>query len=200
MLLSSSRVYSIAALAALPLRPTGDAFELDVPGHLPAGVSARRASREEFSTRAPGFLLRRHQSWRRRRWRSNMAKLSVFRSGSTAAACWPAPGQFGTAEQGIFSYWLNAHCGRRPAALHRLRRARQAGAGRLASARPGRPARRADAPAARLAASASTTLGGGIAERHVAGAIDGLVRLRGSAPSLPWRTCTPTALSTFPGW
>src|SRR5271157_6373837 len=52
LLLSSSRVYSILALAALPLRDTGKAFELDDSGPLPTGVSCNGVG-PEFSTQAP---------------------------------------------------------------------------------------------------------------------------------------------------
>src|SRR5579872_3413180 len=40
LLLSSSRVYSIPALAVLPLKPMSDRFELDCSRPLPPGVSA----------------------------------------------------------------------------------------------------------------------------------------------------------------
>src|SRR3984957_5187760 len=40
LLLSTSRVYSIPALVSLPLRVSGNAFELDAAAALPPGVSA----------------------------------------------------------------------------------------------------------------------------------------------------------------
>ncbi len=112
ILLSSSRVYSIAALAALPLRVEGCAFTLDVSRPLPVGAGANGIS-EEFSTAAPVSLY-------------GAAKLAsealtleygaafhfpvwVNRCGVLAGA-----GQFGLASQGIFSYWIHAHCARRP--------------------------------------------------------------------------------------
>ncbi|HEX8984396.1 MAG TPA: NAD-dependent epimerase/dehydratase family protein, partial [Bryobacteraceae bacterium] len=55
VLLSSSRVYSIAALAALPLRDCGNAFQLDTAAALPAGVTARGIG-VDFSTRPPVSL------------------------------------------------------------------------------------------------------------------------------------------------
>ncbi len=112
MLLSTSRVYSIEALAALPLMTSGSAFELDVSQPLPAGVSGHGIN-VSFSTEAP---------------------ISLY--GSTKLACeavaleygltfgfpvWinrcgvlAGAGQFGTPDQGIFAYWVNAHLRRRP--------------------------------------------------------------------------------------
>jgi len=112
VLLSSSRVYSIPALLALPLKQGVDSFHLDQSGDLPHGCSARGIG-AEFSTRAP---------------------VSLY--GATKLACeavaleygdafgfpvWidrcgvlAGPGQFGTPEQGIFAYWINAHLHQRP--------------------------------------------------------------------------------------
>jgi CDP-paratose 2-epimerase len=112
VLLSSSRVYSIAALAGLPVRPGGDGFELDVSGALPAGAGAEGIS-EAFSVAAPISL------YGATKLASETLALEygatfgfpvwVDRCGVLAGA-----GQFGTAEQGIFSYWLHAHASRRP--------------------------------------------------------------------------------------
>jgi len=112
LLLSTSRVYSIPALASLPLRVNGNAFQLDETTALPAGVSTNGIG-IDFSTRAP---------------------ISLY--GSTKLACetvaleygdafgfpvWinrcgvlAGAGQFGTPDQGIFAYWINAHLRRRP--------------------------------------------------------------------------------------
>jgi CDP-paratose 2-epimerase len=112
VLLSSSRVYSIPALKSLPLKHGADAFHLDTDADLPAGVSARGIG-VDFSTHAP---------------------ISLY--GATKLACeavaleygeafdfpvWidrcgvlAGPGQFGTPEQGIVAYWINAHLHRRP--------------------------------------------------------------------------------------
>ena len=112
LLLSSSRVYSIPALTALPLRDCGQAFELDDSHPLPTGVSANGVG--------PGF--------------STQAPVSLY--GSTKLACevlaleygeafgfpvWinrcgvmAGAGQFGTPDQGIFAFWVNAHLRRRP--------------------------------------------------------------------------------------
>ena len=112
VLLSSSRVYSISALSTLPLRDKAEAFELDDSAALPAGVSANGVG-PAFSTQAP---------------------ISLY--GSTKLACevlaleygeafgfpvWinrcgvlAGAGQFGTPDQGIFAFWVNAHLRRRP--------------------------------------------------------------------------------------
>ncbi len=112
MVLSSSRVYSIAALAGLPLRDTGEAFTLDDSAALPAGVSAAGVG-PEFSTAAPVSL------YGSTKLASEIVALEygaafdfpvwVNRCGVLAGA-----GQFGTPDQGIFAFWVNAHLRRRP--------------------------------------------------------------------------------------
>lgn len=112
ILLSTSRVYSIPALAALPLRATGQAFALDDSGPLPVGVSAAGIG-SGFSTEAPISL------YGSTKLASEVLALEygaafdfpvwVNRCGVLAGA-----GQFGTPDQGIFSFWINAHLRRRP--------------------------------------------------------------------------------------
>ncbi len=109
--LSTSRVYSIPALAALPLRDNGSAFELDDSRPLPAGVSARGIG-PGFSTQAPVSL-----------YGSTKLAGEVLALEYGAAFGFPVwidrcgvlagAGQFGTAAQGIFSFWVNAHLRRR---------------------------------------------------------------------------------------
>jgi CDP-paratose 2-epimerase len=112
VLLSSSRVYSIAALAGLPLRTEADAFRLDDSKPLPVGASARGIG--------PGFLTETPISlYGSMKLASEVVALEygatfqfpvwVDRCGVLAGA-----GQFGTPDQGIFSYWVNAHLRRRP--------------------------------------------------------------------------------------
>jgi CDP-paratose 2-epimerase len=111
-LLSSSRVYSIAALAALPVRTNGDSFELDLSADLPAGVSAEGIS-EAFPVTPPVSLYGATKLASETMALEYAATFGfpvwVNRCGVLAGA-----GQFGTAEQGIFSYWLHAHASRRP--------------------------------------------------------------------------------------
>lgn len=112
VLLSSSRVYSISALRALPLKTTADAFQLDGSAGLPAGVSCRGIG-PEFSTSAPVSL------YGGTKLASEVMALEygdafdfpvwIDRCGVLAGA-----GQFGTPDQGIFAYWVNAHLRRRP--------------------------------------------------------------------------------------
>ena len=112
ILLSSSRVYSVAALASLPLQASGNAFALDAPQPLPPGVSANGLTRD-FSTAPPVSL------YGSTKLASETVALEygeafgfpvwIDRCGVLAGA-----GQFGTPDQGIFAYWINAHLRRRP--------------------------------------------------------------------------------------
>jgi CDP-paratose 2-epimerase len=112
ILLSTSRVYSISALAALPRRVEASAIVLDSTQPLPEGVSPDGV-REQFSTEAPISLYGATKLASERLAQEYAAGLGVpvwiNRCGVLAGA-----GQFGTAEQGIFSYWIHAHHARRP--------------------------------------------------------------------------------------
>lgn len=112
LLLSSSRVYSIPALAAIPLRAGADAFTLDESAALPPGMTLRGIG-SGFSTAPPVSL------YGSTKLASECVALEygeafdfpvwITRCGVLAGA-----GQFGTPDQGIFSYWTNAHLRRRP--------------------------------------------------------------------------------------
>ena len=112
VLLSTSRVYSVAALAALPIREKHKAFELDVAKPLPAGVTEAGLG-EDFSTAPPLSL------YGSSKLCSELLALEygeafgfpvwVDRCGVLAGA-----GQFGKADQGIFSYWIHSWHARRP--------------------------------------------------------------------------------------
>ena len=112
ILLSSSRVYSIPALTELPLRVENKAFHLDDAKPLPRGVSAEGID-ADFSTAAPVSL------YGSTKLAAEAVALEyghafgfpvwINRCGVLAGA-----GQFGTPDQGIFSYWINAHLRRRP--------------------------------------------------------------------------------------
>jgi len=112
ILLSSSRVYSIPALCALPLAIRGSALQLDCSGPLPAGVSARGIG-AAFSTAPPislyGSTKLAGESVALEYGEAFGFPVWVNRCGVLAGA-----GQFGTPDQGIFSYWVNAHLRRRP--------------------------------------------------------------------------------------
>jgi CDP-paratose 2-epimerase len=113
ILLSTSRVYSIPGLAALPLLESGPAFRLDeraasgTPGVSAAGIA------ETFSTQAPVSLYgaTKLASEALALEYGETFNLPVFinRCGVLAGA-----GQFGRADQGIFAYWLNSWLRQRP--------------------------------------------------------------------------------------
>jgi CDP-paratose 2-epimerase len=111
VLLSTSRVYSIRALTQLPFRVESHAFTLEASEVLPNGVTSIGVS-ERFSDEAPISIygatklaserLAQEFAW------AFQFPVWINRCGVLAGA-----GQFGTAEQGIFSYWLHAHAARR---------------------------------------------------------------------------------------
>lgn len=111
LLLSTSRVYSIPALISLPLKDCGNSFQLDSAAALPRGVTARGIG-PDFSTDPPISL------YGSTKLASETLALEwgaafdfpvwIDRCGVLAGA-----GQFGTPDQGIFSYWINAHLRKR---------------------------------------------------------------------------------------
>ena len=114
ILLSTSRVYSIPALAALPIEVKHHAFTLAAcppllatPGLSPAGVT------EAFSTQAPlslyGATKLASEALALEYGETFSLPVFINRCGVLAGA-----GQFGRADQGIFAYWLNAWLRRRP--------------------------------------------------------------------------------------
>jgi CDP-paratose 2-epimerase len=111
ILLSTSRVYSIPELARLPLVVESSRYELDPAGQWPAEVSAAGVT-EAFSTEAPISLYgasKLASELLAQEYASGFGvPVWINRCGVLAGA-----GQFGTAEQGIFSYWLHAHAVRR---------------------------------------------------------------------------------------
>jgi len=112
VLLSTSRVYSIQALASLPLVAEGGAFHLNCEASLPNGVSAKGIA-VDFSTRAPislyGSTKLAAETMALEYGAAFDFPVWINRSGVLAGA-----GQFGTADQGIFSYWIHAHARRHP--------------------------------------------------------------------------------------
>jgi len=112
ILLSTSRVYSIPALAVLPLRVQNNAFILDGTQPLSKGVSSRGIE-TSFSTEPPISLYGSTKLASEFLALEYAATFSfpvwINRCGVLAGA-----GQFGTAEQGIFSYWIHAYAQRRP--------------------------------------------------------------------------------------
>ena len=105
ILLSTSRVYSIAALSELPMETKNDAFVPRFKDIKQPGISAQGVA-EEFSTQPPLSL------YGSAKLASEVVALEygdafdfpvhVNRCGVLAGA-----GQFGKADQGIFSFWLH---------------------------------------------------------------------------------------------
>lgn len=117
VLLSTSRVYSIPPLAALPLveragRSGAPAFAIDPARPLPAGVSAAGLT-ESFSTAAPvslyGATKLAAETLALEYAYATGAPLVIDRCGVLAGA-----GQFGRADQGIFSWWIHRWAAGRP--------------------------------------------------------------------------------------
>ncbi len=112
ILLSTSRVYSIPALLQLPLSVDSSAFVPVATRPFPAAVS-QAGVKEAFSVEAPISLYgaTKLASERLAQEYQSAFQIPVWinRCGVMAGA-----GQFGNAEQGIFSYWLHAHAARRP--------------------------------------------------------------------------------------
>jgi CDP-paratose 2-epimerase len=116
ILLSTSRVYSIPALVAVPLRVRakdgGEAFAIDESQPLPTGLGHAGIT-ESFSTAAPVSLygatklacevLAAEYAHR------FGTPLFINRCGLLAGA-----GQFGHAAQGIFSWWIHSRAAKRP--------------------------------------------------------------------------------------
>jgi CDP-paratose 2-epimerase len=111
ILLSTSRVYSIPFLTQLPLCVESCAFALDGRHKWFPGISAAGLD-EGFSTQAPISLYGATKLASEQLAQEYSAGFGVpvwiNRCGVMAGA-----GQFGTAEQGIFSYWIHAHSSRR---------------------------------------------------------------------------------------
>lgn len=112
ILLSTNRVYSVRELAGLPVIERQSAFELNAAAELPKGVSVEGLA-EQFSVEQPISLYGATKLASEVMAVEYGAALGfpvwINRCGVLAGA-----GQFGTAEQGIFSYWLHAHSARRP--------------------------------------------------------------------------------------
>ena len=112
ILLSTSRVYSVPPLAALPVEIYQRAFRPKAGATLPDGLTTAGVS-EKFSTAPPISL------YGSSKLASEIVALEyagtfnfpvwINRCGVLAGA-----GQFGKPDQGIFSFWINSHRRRRP--------------------------------------------------------------------------------------
>jgi CDP-paratose 2-epimerase len=114
ILLSTSRVYSIAPLAALPVEPYEGAFRPVQGARLPPGLTVAGVD-ETFSTVAPislyGSTKLASEALALEYGETFGLPVFINRCGVLAGA-----GQFGRPDQGIFAYWLNSWLRRRPLA------------------------------------------------------------------------------------
>ena len=111
-MLSTSRVYSIAPLAGLPVRIENDAYHPNFDSYAVVGLSGQGVS-EKFSTTTPLSL------YGATKLASEVLALEyadafqlpvwINRCGVLAG-----PGQFGKPDQGIFAFWINSYLRRRP--------------------------------------------------------------------------------------
>jgi len=112
ILLSTSRVYSIAPLAALSLAIENDAYRPQLGRGCPAGLSSEGVA-ENFSTTPPLSI------YGATKLASEILALEygeafgfpvwINRCGVLAGG-----GQFGKPDQGIFSFWINSYLRRQP--------------------------------------------------------------------------------------
>ena len=112
VMLSTSRVYSIAPLAGLPVRIENDAYHPNFDSYAVVGLSGQGVS-EKFSTTAPLSL------YGATKLASEVLALEyadAFRLPVWINRCGvlAGPGQFGKPDQGIFAFWINSYLRRRP--------------------------------------------------------------------------------------
>lgn len=112
ILLSTSRVYSIAPLATLPTVVRNGALVPDINQSLPAGLTSAGLD-ESFATQAPislyGATKLASETIALEYGETFGFPVFVNRCGVLAGA-----GQFGRADQGIFAYWINAWLRKKP--------------------------------------------------------------------------------------
>jgi CDP-paratose 2-epimerase len=112
ILLSTSRVYSIGPLTTLPVVVQAEALVPDPSRPLPAGLTAAGLA-ETFATTAPvslyGATKLASEAMALEYGETFGFPVFINRCGVLAGA-----GQFGRADQGIFSYWINCWLRRRP--------------------------------------------------------------------------------------
>jgi CDP-paratose 2-epimerase len=112
VLLSTSRVYNVSRLAALPVRSEKDGFIPDVTGVFPVGLTLQGVS-EEFSTETPislyGATKLASESLALEYGEAFHFPVWINRCGVLAGA-----GQFGRPDQGILAFWIQSYLQRRP--------------------------------------------------------------------------------------
>ncbi|MFA6286460.1 MAG: NAD-dependent epimerase/dehydratase family protein [Opitutaceae bacterium] len=112
ILISTSRVYSIPPLSSLPLVVRRGGFTPDLEKPLPPGMSTAGVA-ETFSTEPPvslyGATKRASETMALEYGDAFNFPVWINRCGVLSGA-----GQFGRADQGIFSYWIREWSARRP--------------------------------------------------------------------------------------
>jgi CDP-paratose 2-epimerase len=111
ILLSTSRVYSIAALAALPVRVTDSAFAF--AGGSPTPEISERGVTERYPLTAPRSLYGTSKA--------ASEDLALEYADAFGVPVWinrcgvlAGAGQFARPDQGIFAYWIHSWCAGRP--------------------------------------------------------------------------------------
>jgi CDP-paratose 2-epimerase len=112
ILLSTSRVYSVPPLAALPVEIHRRAFRLKKNAKLPEGLTAAGVS-EKFST-APPVSLYGASKLASETIALEYAETFQFPVWINRCGVLAGAGQFGKPDQGIFSFWINSHLRQRP--------------------------------------------------------------------------------------
>ena len=112
ILLSTSRVYSVPPLAALPVEVYQHAFRPKSGAPLPAGLTVVGVG-EAFST-APPISLYGSSKLASEAIALEYADTFHFPVWVNRCGVLAGAGQFGKAEQGIFSFWINSCLRRRP--------------------------------------------------------------------------------------
>ena len=147
VMLSTSRVYSIRELAAIPMKVNRDRFQPRPVGAAVRGLS-RRGIAEDFPAEPPlslyGSTKRASEILACEYAEAFGFPASINRCGVLAGA-----GQFGKADQGIFSFWIHSWRERRPLKYVGFGGVGASGARLPARPGPAAPGRPADAEAGR---------------------------------------------------
>jgi CDP-paratose 2-epimerase len=112
ILLSTSRVYSVPPLAALPVEIYQRAFRPKSGAKMPDGLTAAGVS-ETYST-APPISLYGSSKLASEAVALEYAETFDFPVWINRCGVLAGAGQFGRPDQGIFSFWINSHLRRRP--------------------------------------------------------------------------------------
>jgi CDP-paratose 2-epimerase len=112
ILLSTSRVYAIKPLAALKVAVKDNAFQPDFDASMPTGLS--RAGISEAFSCAPPLSLYGSTKLASEFLALEYGEIFDFPVWINRCGVLAGAGQFGRADQGIFSFWINSWLRRRP--------------------------------------------------------------------------------------